>query len=65
MGEHLTFLRFELNAQLWTGHDPLSFSSSGLLAAPSRRYEAVSFMRNAIARIEAELTGRDVKESAS
>ena len=37
----------------------------GVLARPSLRYEALSFMRNAIARIEAELTGRDVQESAS
>jgi hypothetical protein len=37
----------------------------GVLAPPSLRYQALSFMRNAIARIEATLMGRDVRESAS
>ncbi len=37
----------------------------GVLAPQSLRYEALSFMRNAIAQIEATLTGRDVQETAS
>ncbi|MFY9954147.1 hypothetical protein [Bradyrhizobium sp.] len=37
----------------------------GKLAPPSLRYEALSFLHKATARIEAELAGRDVRESAS
>jgi hypothetical protein len=37
----------------------------GVLSPPNLRYEAISFMRKAIAKIEAELAGREVKESTS
>lgn len=67
--------RVELMTQLaqvnvWLNETAIEIAISGganlgKLAPPSLRYEALSFMRNATARIEAELADRDVRESAS
>jgi ParB/RepB/Spo0J family partition protein len=67
--------RVELLAELVQSNDWLNKTAidiaisgganRGKLAPPNLRYEALSFMREAIARIEAELAGRPGRESSS